>query len=71
MGEWGLKFYSILLFHPVTTQEAWIRLHLILIHLDFLDQNCYKKGISGLKQKKRTAPWNLAYMNYSRYQISA
>ena len=30
-----------------------------------------KKGVSGIKQEKRTPPLNSAYQNESRYQISA
>ena len=37
----------------------------------FLEKICLKRGISSLKQIKLILPLNSAYLNYSRYQISA
>ena len=37
----------------------------------FFGSNFPKKGISGLKHKKQTSPWNSTYSNQSKYRISS
>ena len=50
------------------TSSAKFQLQLIILFFWIIFA---QKGISSRKQNKRTSPWNSAYLNYSRYKISA